>query len=1085
MIQIIHFFVRQRLFINLLVVMILLAGTMTILRMNREAFPNVNFDRVSITTIYAGASPDEIEQLVSIPIEKELRSISGLDKVNSYNLENISVFVIEIDPDASDKKKIVDDVKDAVDATLDDLPENAELPIVEEITFDTQPVLDVALYGGDGDLEDYRKLRQTAQHLEDYLYDIDGVAEVELFGYRDREYLVEVDPVALKRDRVGFNNVIQSIANRNLNLPGGVIRKGPNEYLLRTREQYRNAREIEQTVVQANIGGGILRVGDLARVIDTYEEPDLLERFSAEPAIIMKVWKKQEADMLVLADILKDKIQAYEKENLPEGVQIQYFNDQSRFVRTRLTSLLINGGIGFALLAVTLILILGPRMSFIVGMSIPVAFMVAFMGMSVVGITLNVVSMFALVMVLGMIVDFSIVVAENGFRYMEEGLDRIEAVEIGTAEVFWPVTTTLLCITAAFFPLLYMTGIIGKFVWSIPMVIILCLCASWIAAMFILPSHLETFARVKDAHRLEGSSADRGPRSRDDLLAPDADAASSRAGVVPAGGSSGGFFDSITHRYSAFLSYCLERKYKVVGSLIGIFVASIIFAVVFMGFVFFPGGGGEGILVRTRMPQGTNLETNLQAMKPLEQLALTTLPPEELESMQTRVGVELSNPTDPAPSEATHRGTVILNLTPVGERDTEARQMLAALRKASEQARKQGSIHPDLKLDFRVQEGGPPVGMPVNVEIRGDDIETLRKIADEYMSYLNTVNGVFDVSTDLEPGKMEYRFDVNEVQAARSELNVAGIATTIRAAFDGAIATTVNEGEDEIEVRVRFPDRARRGEENLRDVFVSNNKGGLVPLSAVTDWGEPTPGYSMINRLNFRRVGKVQANVDSEIITSAAVNQKLAEKFQDIEDRYPGYTINYGGEEEDRQESLLNLAVLFLFAMFAIYMILASFFRSLILPIVVMSAIPFGLVGVILALLAHIQPLSFMSLLGVVALAGVVVSNTLVLVQFIINRRKEESDLHTAVVRAGAMRFRPVLLTSLTTVLGLIPTVYGIGGKDAFVAPLALSFGYGLIFATFITLILVPCLYLIAEDFRNWIGRILERFGLSLPERVD
>ncbi|MCB1139488.1 MAG: efflux RND transporter permease subunit [Leptospiraceae bacterium] len=1068
MIRIIHFFVRQRLFINLLVVMILLAGTRTILNMNREAFPNVNFDRVSITTLYPGASPDEIEQLVSIPIEKELRSISGLDKVNSYNLENISVFVIEIDPDASDKKKIVDDIKDAVDATVDDLPANSELPIVEEITFDTQPVMDVALFGGDGDLEDYRKLRQTAQHLEDYLYDIDGVAEVELYGYRDREYLVEVQPEALRRDRIGFNKVIQAIANRNLNLPGGVIRKGPNEFLLRTKEQYRNASEIEQTVVQANIGGGALRIRDLATVIDTYEEPDLLERFDAEPAIIMKVWKKKEADMLVLADKLKGDLENYRNVHLPEGVQIEFFNDQSRFVRTRLSSLLVNGGIGFALLAITLILILGFRMSFIVGMSIPVAFMVAFMGMSVVGITLNVVSMFALVMVLGMIVDFSIVVAENGFRYMEEGMDRIEAVETGTAEVFWPVTTTLLCITAAFFPLLYMTGIVGKFVWSIPMVIILCLCASWLAAMFILPSHLETFARVKDADRLETAS---NPGDSD-------------SDVYDRSGS-GGFFGAITEAYARFLDLCLRRRYVAVASLVGVFIFSLFLAGAFLGFVFFPGGGGEGILVRTRMPQGTNLETNLQALKPLEQLAKLTLPPEELESMQTRVGVELANPTDPAPSEATHRGTLILNLTPVGERETDAGQMLAALRKASEKARKEGQIPQELKLDFRVQEGGPPVGMPVNVEIRGNDIEKLREIADEYMAFLRTINGVFDVSTDLEPGKMEYRFDVNEVQAARSDLNVASIATTIRAAFDGAIATTVNEGEDEIEVRVRFPDRARRGEENLRDVFVSNNNGGLVPLSRVTDWGEPTPGYSMINRLNFRRVGKVQANVDKDIITSAQVNQKLIEKFQDIESRYPGYTINYGGEEEDRNESLGNLAVLFGFAMFAIYMILASFFRSLILPVVVMSAIPFGLVGVILALLAHGEPLSFMSLLGVVSLAGVVVSNTLVLVQFIINRRKEESDLHTAIVRAGAMRFRPVLLTSLTTVLGLIPTVYGIGGEDAFVAPLALSFGYGLIFATFITLVLVPCLYLIAEDFKNWLSIVMERLGFDMPSPVE
>ncbi|MCB1316484.1 MAG: efflux RND transporter permease subunit [Leptospiraceae bacterium] len=434
----------------------------------------------------------------------------------------------------------------------------------------------------------------------------------------------------------------------------------------------------------------------------------------------------------------------------------------------------------------------------------------------------------------------------------------------------------------------------------------------------------------------------------------------------------------------------------------------------------------------------------------------------------------MANPTDPAPSEGTHRGTLILHLTPDGTRDRDATAMLDDLRNRAADARAAGTLSPELNLDFRVQEGGPPRGLPVNVEIRGAEISVLRKIAAEYMQYLKTVDGVYDISTDLEPGKREYRFRVNELRAAQADTSVLEIARTIRAAFDGTVASQVHEGEDEIEVRVRFPDEARRNLATLNEVSIENKNGFLVPLASVTAW-EQQEGYALINRLNFKRVGQVQANIDDTVTTSVAVNALLAKKFQDIESRYPGYSINYGGEEEERQESLSNLMVLFLFAMITIYMILASFFRSLITPIIVMSAIPFGLVGVILALMAHLQPLSFMSLLGVVSLTGVIVSNTLVLVEFINITRKEGLSLLETLVRVGSLRFRPVILTSATTVLGLLPTVYGIGGQDAFVQPLALAFGYGLIFATFITLVLIPCLYYIVEDMKAKVRGVLAR----------
>lgn len=1051
MIRIIHFFIRQKLFINLMVVIILLMGFMTVSNMNREAFPNVNFDMVTVTTKYTGASPDEVERLISIPIEKELREISGMEKVRAYNIEHVSVIVISIDPDLSKEKKqkVTDDIKDAVES-VEDLPATAERPVVEEITLDKAPALDVAITLPESSAENdeaYRALRVTADALEDYLYDIDGVAEVEQFGYLEREYLVEINPSQLERYNIGLNTVVGKLAARNLDLPGGVLRLGDTEYLLRTKGQFRSVNDVRDTVILANDYGYATRLQDIAKVSDTFEEAKTLDRFNGKNAIIFTVWKKESADMLDITDRIKAGLKKFEPP-VDQKVEIDTFNDYSRFVRDRLSSLVTNAITGFILLALILFFMLGPRLSAIVGVSIPISFMVAFIGMHSMGLTLNTISMFALIMVLGMIVDFSIVVAENSFRHMEDGWDKITAVEKGTAEVFWPVTVTLLTTSAAFAPLLFMTGLVGKFIYAIPVVIMLSLSASWFAAMFILPNHLETFLKVKTKKKDVT-----GEKKRD-------------------------WFDGVQSGYRKFLGLVVKGRYITLVVLIALFFSAIFVSGKFLGFVFFPEGGGETILIRSKMPIGTTLKANLREMKQLENMILET-DKKLLESVQTRVGVEIANLSDPAPSEATHRGTFIMNLTPENDRKTTAAEIRDQLRERAEEAKENGTLDKHLFLDFQVDAAGPPVGMPINVEIRGDDINMLKKISQEYMDYLGGVKGVFDITSSLEDGKEEFRYRIDEVKAARAKVSVLDVAQALNSSFEGAVATTIRQDEDEIDVRVRFPEWARQQRRSLSEVKVKNQDGGLVPLSLVASYVKE-PGYAMINRLDFKRIGTVKANIDTKVITSVEANKDLAEHFKQIEKRYPGYTVNYGGEEEDRQKSMSNLGVLFLFAMFIIYLILSSFFKSLMTPVVVMSAIPFALVGVVFALLAHGQPMSFMSTLGIVSLAGVIVSNTLVLVEFINNLRKEGYSLFDSLVEGGALRLRPVILTSGTTVLGLFPTIYGLGGKDAFVAPLALSFGYGLIFATFITLVLIPVFYHIAEDFQGLSSAILKRFGIKM-----
>ncbi|MBW1849362.1 MAG: efflux RND transporter permease subunit, partial [Deltaproteobacteria bacterium] len=845
----------------------------------------------------------------------------------------------------------------------------------------------------------------------DFLYDINGVAEVEDFGYYDKEFLVEVFPESQQKYRIGMNTILNTLKNRNLDLPGGALRIDDKEYILRTKGQYQNTEEIKNTVVMANDAGFVTRIQDVADVLDTFEEADVLERFNGHKAVVFTVWKKRSSDEIVLVDKIKKELSDYKVAN-SENVMIKTFNDTSRYTRNRLSSVQTNALTGFFLLAFILFLLLGPRVSAIVTFSIPIAFMTAFFAMKIGDITFNVISLFGMIMVLGMIVDFGIVVAENSHRYMQTGMNKAGAIEKGVAEVFWPVTMTLLCICAAFAPLLLISGILGKFIKGIPIVLIICLCASWFIAMFIMPMYLNIFSKENDKDTTQTSLGDTNKYFEK------------------------GKFGTIQKKYRNFLILSLKHRYITLGFLIVLLFFALFLAKV-VGFVFIPGGGAEELQIKIKFPQETNLNANLREIRKIEKLILQ-LPEKELAALHCTVGSEASSGLDPKPGEGTHKSTVMIYLTPEDDRERLAPLILDQLRREILSAQKQGHISGLMKFEFTEQKHGPPVGKPVNVEIRGKDFATLKKISYEYMDYLKTIKGVRDITFDLEEGKEEYRYRPDEVMAARTGVSVMEVAQALNASFEGAVATSVRQGKEDIDIRVRFPEAARADIQSLNDVMISNGSGGLIPLDRVMHV-DKQPGYTQINRLNYKRIVQVQAEVDTDVITSIEVNRKLARKFKDIENQYNGYSISYGGEQEETGKRMGEMGVLFLFAILVIYIMLAVYFNSLIIPVVVMSAIPFSLVGVMLALWAHGQPLSFMSTLGLFSLAGVIVINTLVLVQFINYMRDEQLPLKDALIKAGVLRLRPVILTSGTTVLGLFPTIYGLAGKDYFVAPLALS----------------------------------------------
>ncbi len=1055
MLTIIKYLIKEKLIVSLIVGLIIMLGIMSAKQLNREAYPEVNFDMVSIRTIYPGGSPDELESLITVPIEKKLREVDGIDKVRSYNIENVSVIAIYIDEKASDKKQVVQDIKDAV-ALAEDLPSTAEEPVVEEIKIDKTEIFHAAIVAANEDVP-YNVMRGVGDKLEDFFYDFDGVAEVQKFGFYDREFLIEVDPGSLSRYHLGMNNVINAISSRNIDLPGGPLRVGDDEFVLRTKGQYNNINEILNTVIRSNDGGYSIRISDIATVKDTVDEPDILERYQGKKSIIFKVLKKKSSDEIELTDKIMADMKKFVNPD-PDQVSIEFFSITSDSTKDTIDSVVTNAITGFFLLALILFLMLGVRMASLVTATIPLVFMVAVIGIKSAGVTVNVISLFGMIMVLGMIVDFGIVISENFHRYMEMGYEKSDAITKGVSELVWPVTVTFLCISAAFMPLMLLTGIMGKFIKYIPIVVMICLTASWFTALFLMPTFLNVFTKNKKNKNGNTSTALKDGEHLEK-----------------------GLFGRIQIRYMKLLSKALRHRYITVGILFLMLVGSLLL-VPKVGFVFSPGGGSENIEIKTYLPNSRNLQANLREIKEIEKI-IQTLPKGELETIYSRVGTETPFGLDPKPGDGTHKSTISIFLTPEKDRKRTAAQIQEQLRKGFAEAQESGLISKENRINVKIQEHGPPVGDPVNVEIRGEDFAELNKIANEYTAYLKGVEGVYDIKTDFEAGKTEFRYKTDEVLASRARVSVRDVATAINASFEGVKATTVRDGEDEIGLRVRFNESARKKMRSLNDVMISNNQDGLIPLGMITSRNEQ-PGYSQISRLDYKRIVQVKGNLDLTKTNSVQVNKQLAAKFADIEKRYPGYYISYGGEQEETSESMAELGRYFQIALVVIFIILAIFFRSLMIPVVVMIAIPFSLIGVIFAVFLHNEPLCFMSVLAIFSLAGVIVSNTVTLVEFINIKRDDSHGLVGALTEAAALRLRPIILTTGTTVLGLFPSIYGIGEKNHMTAPLALAFGYGLIFATVITLILVPCFYHVAEDIKGKFSAILSKFGITMSSTI-
>lgn len=1022
-----EFSIKNSLLVNMISIFIIVAGIRAMLGLSRDAFPQVDFDVVTVTTAYPGAPAEDVEKFVTIPIEKELKGLSGIKEMESTSDEGLSTIGITLAPEASDKDEVVEDIKTAVERVRN-LPEGVdEDPVVFELKSKESPIMEISL---SGEFPEVVK-RQYAETLEDLILDINGVASVKRIGWRDKEIWVEVDPSKLSEYHVSMDEVADALAKRNVTVPGGQLTTPATEYNVRITGEFTTPEQIEEVVIRANDAGNWLKIKDVARVKDTFEDETRIAKINKEPALGMVIVKTENSDVITIAKRVEQTIASFQFQ-LPEGMDITVTNDFSYYVKRRLGVVKNNGIIGFILVILMLFIFLDPIPAIVTAFGIPVAIFITCIVMSVVGININLVSMLGLIIVLGMLVDDGIIVSENVYRYVEEGMNPKEAAIRGTQEVIAPVTVTILTTCAAFTPLLFMEDIIGKFIRQIPMVLMIALAASLFEAFIILPSHLSDFISIHHA------VSNNKPKKKEKW-----------------------WFRHLVHFYTKNLDFALTHRYKFV-----FFILTPLMALSFyiwfghMKTVLFSNEGIEEFAIRAEAPKGTPLQQTAELLKPVENI-IGTLPDTEMEDFRTYVGsIESERGFDPNARRGTHLAQVTVFLTPFQTRPRTTREISDEIRD------KIKNVDGFEKLYIFQPKPGPPVGRAVSVGIKGEEFSVMQEIAQKFTDYLSGIDGVSDIEVGYQFGKKQFKVIVDEEKARQSLLDVNQIATAVRTAFKGRVATSVKplKAEEEIDVVVRFVEDKREDVKAFEQILIPNRTGNLVPLTAVAQIAEEEGVYA-INHLGGKRVIYVQAEVDDDKVTSLEVNTMLRDKFKDVTRDYLGYTIQYSGEFERQMESRKNLLMSFVLALCVIFIILTAMFNSLIQPFIVMLAIPFGLIGVILAFLLHGKPMSFFGLIGVVGLTGIVVNDSIVLVDFINRERKEGKPRRESLIEAGRLRLRPVIMTTLTTIGGLVSVAYGIGGGDPFLKPLALAIVWGLLFATVLTLVIIPCIYAIFDDF--------------------
>ena len=1066
----IAWFARNPVAANLMMVFIMVSGLIATTTVKEEVFPEVELDRISIQVPYLGAAPAEVEEGVVIRIEEAIQGVDGIKEIQSTASEGNASVMVELELGA-DARRVVDEVKNNVDA-ITTFPIETEKPIIREMTARNQ-VTDISISGE----TDIFALKALAERVRDELTAMPEITQVDVVSAPPYEISIEVSEVALRRHGMTFDQVADAVRRSSLDLPGGSVRTDGGEILLRTIGQAYRGNEYEDLVLWTRADGSRLRLGDVATVVDGFAETDQQARFDHEPTVLVSVFRTGDQSALDIAAAVNGYVERT-RPRLPEGISMTLWQDQAEVLDARLTLMLRTGATGFLLVFVVLTLFLELRLAFWVSLGIPISFLGAIALMPGLDVSVNVISLFAFILVLGIVVDDAIIVGENIYRHQENHGEGLRGAIEGAREIGKPVTFAVLTTVAAFMPLMFVPGMMGKIFRVIPLIVIPCLLFSLIESLGILPAHLSHIPR-------RGKP---GPWRRFQSL------------------FSNGLKLFIQRVYTPILETALRWRY--VTAAIGLSTLILTGGMVLGGwanFHFFPSIEADFMSASVTMPQGTPVDVTSRAIARLEEGATrlrTQLQQETgmdyFRHVSTSVGDQPmmsrgGGPMGPVDVvSAANVGEVTIELAPAETRSYTSEQLGNLWRESTD------AIPEAVEVNFSMSMMNP--GDDVDVQLAGPDIERLRAAAEEVKARLAAYAGVYEISDSFRAGKEEMQLGIKPA-AETLGLTLQDLGRQVRQAFYGEEAQRIQRGRDDIRVMVRYPEADRRSLGDLENMRIRTpERWGKSPFSQVAEV-QPGRGFASIKRVNRNRAVNVTASVDPAITSAGAVITDLQTRIlPEVLAGYPGVFYTFEGAQAEQVDAVGGLQRGFILALLMIFALLAVPLRSYVQPLIIMAAIPFGLVGAIWGHIFMGLDVTMMSMFGLVALTGVVVNDSLVMVDFINRARRVHADLgrhirqsggrpqnrhefesaglQLAIREAGSNRFRPILLTSLTTFFGLAPLMVERSMQAAFLVPMAVSLAFGVLFATFITLILVPVSYLILDDVQRTLRRI---FGSGAP----
>jgi multidrug efflux pump subunit AcrB len=1028
--------------------LVMAAGLFSVLQMRRELLPQFELGFVTVSIPYPGASPEEVEEGICLKIEEQIDGIDGIKKIRSAAYENVGAVVAEIEADA-DEQRVYNDIQNKVDQ-ITTFPLEAEEPVISRFVFKT-PAINVVVYGQTSETA----LRKLAEEIRDDLTATATISDASIAGARDYEISIEISETELRRYGLTFENVARAVSRASLDLPAGVLKTPSGEILLRAKGQRYTGREYEDIPLISLPSGAFIRLGQVATIIDGFEDVDRFSRYKGQPAVTVPVMKTGNEDVIEVAEATSSYVE-HKRAELPEGIGIDTFGDSATMVRDRINLLLKNGSQGFVLVFLVLWLFLRWRLAFWVALGIPISFMGGFWVLHAQDATINMLSLFAFIMALGIVVDDAIIVGENIHAHHRRGSPPSRAAVEGAAEVGWPVVISVLTTIVAFSPLFFVSGIMGKFIAVIPLAVVATLAVSLVEAFLILPSHLKESLQKQDAR---GGLKQRASHVRQRI-----DQAVQ---------------NFIERRYLPFLKSALDRRYLTVALALGVLIIST--GLITGGripFIVFPKMDSDYIFAKLIFPLGTPAPTTLAALEQVEEAAWKV--EEEMNSrivsneslvshMVTFLG-EILRQNSEEGVKGGHVGQVYVELIKAESRTVSSVEFIEKWREAA------GEIAGIEQLTFEEAEQGPG-GAPVEIRLLGNSLEQLDQAAGELKEELAKFSGVFDIRDDFLRGKWELKVRAKP-QAQTLGLTLNDIARQVRQAFYGDEAVRIQRGRDDIKVMVRYPAGDRRSRSNMERMRIRTAQYREVPLLEVADidFGR---GYSTIRRVNRKRAVTVTADVDENLANAEEIIADLSRVegegvspgfLEILRDRHPGLSFDLEGQAAETRESVASLMNGFVYALIAIFCLLAAQFRSYAQPVIVMCAIPIAIIGAIWGHVLLGLSLTLMSLFGIVALSGVVVNDSLVLIDFINRSMRRGSGLREAVEYGGEARFRAIILTSATTIAGLAPMLAERSLQAQFLVYMAVSLAFGLAIATILTLVITPCLFLIVADVKSFFG---------------